>query len=166
MPNVAAYLCGQVLLWRVRLIFRVVPAGDFVATHGVPVSQRSRQEVNKYAGGQNCRRYGALDAPLLARVDLVVSRHSAPTRPEDIVATLANGKKRTYRRVIEPRKEDVSPRHARRRRAQAKEEVACMFHIDPGFASAVMDNVCRRARASGGVALSPTAAVSALPLRL
>lgn len=110
--------------------------------------------------------YGALDASLLARVDLLVSRHSAPTRPEDIVATLASGKKRTYRRVNEPRKEDVSPRHARRRRAQAKEEVACMFHIDPGFASAAIDNVCRRARASGGVALSPTVSVSAPPLRL
>jgi len=53
MLNVAAYLYGQVLLWCVRLIFPVAPVGDFVATHGVPVSQRSRQEVTKYAGGQN-----------------------------------------------------------------------------------------------------------------
>jgi len=110
--------------------------------------------------------YGALDAPLLARLDLLFSRHLAASRPQDIVAAFANGKKRTYRRVIEPRKEDVSPRHARRRRAQAKEEVARIFHVDPGVASAVMDDVCRRARASGGVALAPIAAVSALSLRL
>jgi len=110
--------------------------------------------------------YGALDGPLLAHVDLLVSRHLAAIRPEDIVATFANGKKRTYRRVIEPRKEDVGPRHARRRHAQAKEEVARIFRVDPGFASAVMDDVCRLARASGGVALAPTAAVSALPQRL
>ena len=45
MPNVAAYLYGQVVLWRVRLIFPVAPVGDFVATHGVRVSQRSLQEV-------------------------------------------------------------------------------------------------------------------------
>jgi len=56
MPNVAAYLYGQVLLWRVRLIFPVAPVGDFLATQGVPVSQRSRQGVTNYAGGQNCRR--------------------------------------------------------------------------------------------------------------
>jgi len=56
MPDVAACLYGQVLLWRVRLIFPVARIGDFVATNGVPVSQRSRQEVTKYAGGQNCRR--------------------------------------------------------------------------------------------------------------
>jgi len=56
MPNVAAYLCGQVLLWRVHLILQVAPVGDFVATHGAPVSQRSRKEVSKYGGGQNCRR--------------------------------------------------------------------------------------------------------------
>ena len=57
MPNVAPYLYGQVLLWRVRMIFPVAPVGDFVATHGVPVSPRSRQEETKYAGGQNCRRW-------------------------------------------------------------------------------------------------------------
>ena len=85
--------------------------------------------------------YGALDDPLLDRMDLLVSLHLAATRPEDVVATFANGKKRTHRRVVEPRKEDVSPRHARRCRAQAKEEVARIFHVDPGFASAAMDDV-------------------------
>jgi len=45
MRNVAAFLYGQVLLWCVRLIFPVAPVGDFVATHAVWVSPRSRQEV-------------------------------------------------------------------------------------------------------------------------
>jgi len=57
MPNVAAYLYGHVLLRRARLIFPFAPVGDLMATHGVPVSQRSRQEVTKYAGRQNCRRW-------------------------------------------------------------------------------------------------------------
>jgi len=35
MSNVAAYLYGQLLLWRVRLVFPVAPVGDFVATHGI-----------------------------------------------------------------------------------------------------------------------------------
>jgi len=45
MRNVAAFLYGQVLLWCVRLIFPVAPVDDFVATHAVWVSPRSRQEV-------------------------------------------------------------------------------------------------------------------------
>jgi len=45
MRNVAVFLYGQVLLWCVRLIFPVDFVGDFVATHGVWVSPRSRQEV-------------------------------------------------------------------------------------------------------------------------
>jgi len=56
MPNVAAYLFGQVLLWRVRQILPVAPVDDFVATHGAPVSQRSRKKVSKHAGEKNCRR--------------------------------------------------------------------------------------------------------------
>jgi len=45
MRNVAAYLFGQVLLWRVRLIFAVALVGDFLETHAVWVSPRNRQEV-------------------------------------------------------------------------------------------------------------------------
>jgi len=33
MRNVAAYLFGQVLLWRVRLIFTVALVGDFAWRH-------------------------------------------------------------------------------------------------------------------------------------
>jgi len=47
MRTVAAYLFGQVLLWRARLIFTVALVGDFVATHAVWVSPRNRQEVTK-----------------------------------------------------------------------------------------------------------------------
>jgi len=46
-PNVAACLHGQVLLWRVRLIFIVALVGDFVATRAVWVSPRYRQEVTE-----------------------------------------------------------------------------------------------------------------------
>jgi len=42
MRNVAAYQFGQVLIWRVRLIFTVALVGDFVATHAVWVSPRNR----------------------------------------------------------------------------------------------------------------------------
>jgi len=45
MRNVYAFLYGQVLLWRVRLIFPVAPAGDFVAKHAVWVSPQSRQQI-------------------------------------------------------------------------------------------------------------------------
>jgi len=45
MRKVAAFLYGQVLLWCVRLIFPVAPVCDFVATHAVWVSPRSRKKV-------------------------------------------------------------------------------------------------------------------------
>jgi len=44
---VAAFLYGQVLLWRVGLIFPEAPVGDFVATHAEWVSPRSRQDVTR-----------------------------------------------------------------------------------------------------------------------
>jgi len=47
MRNVATFLYGQVLIWRVRLIFPVDSVGDFVTTHAVRVSQRNRQAVTK-----------------------------------------------------------------------------------------------------------------------
>jgi len=50
MRNVAVFLFGQVLLWCVRPIFPVAPVGDFVATHAVWVSPRSRQEVTTKRG--------------------------------------------------------------------------------------------------------------------
>jgi len=80
--------------------------------------------------------------------------------------TFANGKNRTYRRVIESRQVRVCPRHARRRCARAAADAARTLNVDPRFAAALMDDVDRRARASGGVAVIPTTAVTALPVRL
>ena len=47
MRNVAAYLFGQVLLWRVRLMFTVALVGDFGETHAVWVSPQNRREVTE-----------------------------------------------------------------------------------------------------------------------
>jgi len=44
--------------------------------------------------------------------------------------------------------------------------VSKIMRIDAGLASAVLDDVCRRARSSGGVAIAPTAAIHSLPIRL
>jgi len=41
-----------------------------------------------------------------------------------------------------------------------------ILQVDPGVASAVMENVCHRARTNGGVAVAPTAAVAQHPLQL
>jgi len=112
------------------------------------------------------RTYRSLNAPLLARVDALVSRHLAATRPEVVTATFANGVKRTYRREIETRQDAVGLRQARRRRTQATKAVSKIMRIDAGLASAVLDDVCRRARSRGGVAIAPTAAIHSLPIRL
>jgi len=40
------------------------------------------------------------------------------------------------------------------------------MEVDAGLARAVVDDVCRRARASGGVAVDPNTAIDALPVRL
>ena len=50
MRNVAVFLFRQVLLWCVLPIFPVAPVGDFVETHAVWVSPRSRQEVTTKRG--------------------------------------------------------------------------------------------------------------------
>jgi len=41
-----------------------------------------------------------------------------------------------------------------------------ILQVNPGVASAVMENVCHRARRNGGVAVAPTAAVAHRPLQL
>ena len=51
--------------------------------------------------------YGSLDAPFLARIDALVSRHLRATRPEVMSATFANRKMKRYSRDIEPRQADV-----------------------------------------------------------
>ena len=110
--------------------------------------------------------YGTLNAPLLARVDALVSRHLMVTSPEVVTVTLGNGHKRRYLREITTRKDTVKPRQARRRLVQAEEAVSKILRVDAGMASAVLEDMCRRARTSGGVAVAPSAAVAALPRRL
>jgi len=110
--------------------------------------------------------YATLNAPLLARVDALVSRHLIATSPEVVTVTFGNGHKMLYRREIATRKDTVKPRQARQRLAQAGEVVSKILRVDAGMASAALEDVCCRARTSGGVAVAPSAAISALPLRL
>ena len=80
--------------------------------------------------------------------------------------TFANGKMERYRNDIEPRQADVGLWHARPQRARVQAAVSHIMGVDAGFALAVVDDVCRRARASGGVAVAPSTAIDALPVRL
>ena len=83
-----------------------------------------------------------------------------------VTATSSNGQTRRYGREIEPREADVGLRHARRRRARVQAAVSHIMGVDAGFPRALTDDVCRRARASGGVAASPTTTIDAFPVRL
>lgn len=113
------------------------------------------------------RNYAALDAPLLSRLDALVGLHLQTTKPEVVFsAKCCNGYQGKYERVIEPEKNVVTPRQDRRRRARGRNAVSKAMRIDAGLASAVLDDVCRRAHASGGGLVVPTAAGNALPLRL
>jgi len=110
--------------------------------------------------------YRSLDAPLLARIDALVSRHLGATRPEVMSQTFANGNMKRYSRDIEPRQADVGLWHARRQRARVPAAVSHIMGVDAGFSRAVVDDVCRRARSSGGLAVAARTAIDALPVRL
>jgi len=61
--------------------------------------------------------YATLNAPLLARVDALVSRQIIATNPEVVTVTVGNRHKRRYRHEITTRKDTAKPRQARRRLA-------------------------------------------------
>jgi len=82
MRNVATLLYGQVLIWRVRLIFPVDSVDDFVTTHAVWVSQRNRQAVTKipgtyvqYPGLQGGSELGDASTPGTPAVSIAASAH-------------------------------------------------------------------------------------------
>jgi len=88
------------------------------------------------------------------------------TSPEMVTVTLGSGHKRRYRREITSRKDTVKPRQALRRLAQAEEAASKILRVDAGMTSAVLEDVCLRARMSVRVAVAPSPAVAALPLRV
>jgi len=84
---------------------------------------------------------GTLNAPLLARVDALASRHLMATSPEVVSVTLGNAHGRRYQREMTTRKDTGKPRQARRRLAQAVSKIS---RVEASMASAVLEDVCRR----------------------
>ena len=133
------------------------------------------QEIEPGAGGDPAvaaallvvqRAYSSLKAPLVAEIGQLASQHLAATRPEMLVVKLANGNQRTYARVSKPTNDEVGSRQARRRAALATTAVGGLFAVDPGLVVATMADSARRAAASGGIAVAPSAVLAALPARL
>jgi len=133
------------------------------------------QEIEPGAGGDPAvaaallvvrRVYSSLKAPLVAEIGQLTSQHLAATRPEMLVVKLANGKQRTYARVSQPTNDEVGSRQARRRAALATTAVGRLFAVDPGLVAATMADSARRAAASGGIAVAPSAVLAAIPIRL
>ena len=94
------------------------------------------------------------------------NHHLAATRPEKIQVKFKNGRVRTYEMTFEPRKPVVAARQMRRRIGYASAAVARILGLEPELITAAMDDICRRAMHCGGVAVAPTAPLSALPVRL
>jgi len=110
--------------------------------------------------------YASLEGPQVAEVAQLVKKHLTGTRPDEIVVTFANGRRRKYARVYRPAKDKFGPRQVRRRAALAATTIGRLFAIDPGMLAASMADAARRAQASGGIAVAPAAVLAALPVRL
>jgi len=94
------------------------------------------------------------------------NHHLAATRPDKIQVKFKNGRIRNYEMRFEPRKPVVAARQMRRRIGYASAAVARSLGLEPELITAAMDDICRRAMQCGGVAVAPTAPLSALPVRL
>lgn len=93
----------------------------------------------------------------------LLNDYLAATRPGTIKVTFGNGSVRIYQRETIPRKAEVGPRQKRRRVAEAAAAVGRVLGAEPGLLVATVEDLCRRARQSGGVVVAPAAAALAPP---
>jgi len=94
------------------------------------------------------------------------NHHLAATRPDQIQVNFKNGRIRTYEMTFEPRKPVVAARQMRRLIGYALAAVARILGLEPELKTAAMDEIFRRAKHYGGVAVAPAAPLSAFPVRL
>lgn len=87
----------------------------------------------------------------------LVTHRSGEKRPEEIKIKLFSGGTRMYTRGVVPRKDEVGPRQKRRRAGLASAAVGQVLGIEPGFLTAAVRDLCRRANQSDGVAVAPVA---------
>jgi len=96
----------------------------------------------------------------------IVSMHLAAEKPKEWRARSRNGRDLLYTRETMPRKIVVGRRQARRRSLEALSAVARLCRDDEAAMESVLEDTCRRARDAGIMAVVPSAAVAALPVRL
>jgi len=109
--------------------------------------------------------YASLEGPQVAKVAQLVNKHLTGTRPDEIVVSSPDGRRRTYARVYRPAKDKVGRRQSRRRAALAATAMGRLVAIDPGMVAASIADAARQVQASGGIAVAPAAVLVALPFR-
>lgn len=106
---------------------------------------------------------GAGKASVAPATAALVTHRPGEKRPEEIKIKLFSGGTRTYTHDVTPRKDEVGPRQKRRRAALASAAVGQVLIIEPGFLTAAVRDLRRRANQRGGVAVAPVA-VANVPL--
>jgi len=110
--------------------------------------------------------YGTMTDNQRQSVGTILRAHLMPEKPSALRARAGNGSDRLYTRETVPLKAVFGRRHARRPSLEASTTVARLCRDDEAAVEAVLKSVCRRARESGILAVVPSAAITALPVRL
>jgi len=109
---------------------------------------------------------GSLGEAQRRSVDAIVSAHLVAEKPKVFRARSGNGRDILYTRETVPHKAIVGPRQARRRSLEASSAVARLCRDNEAAMEKILSDVCRRAQDAGMMAVVPSGASAALPVRL
>jgi len=110
--------------------------------------------------------YGTMNANQRQSVGTILRAHLGAENPSALRARPGNGRDLLYIRETVPLKAVVGRRHARRRSLEESATVARLCRDEDAAVEAVLKSVFRRARESGILAVVPSAAIAALPVRV
>jgi len=110
--------------------------------------------------------YATLDEDQRQSVGTIVSMHLAAEEPKAWRARSGNGLDLLFTRATVPLKAVVGPWQARRRSLEGSSAISRLCRDDVASMEAILKGACRRANDAGNMAVVPSAAVSALPVRL
>ena len=108
---------------------------------------------------------GSLDEAQRRSVDAIVSPHLVAEKPKVFRAMSGNGRDILYTRQTVPYRAIVGPRQALRWSVEASSAVARLCRDSEAAVEKILGDLCRRAQDAGILAVVPSGASAALPVR-